>query len=153
MSIPQIYVDEACPLEGYDGLTVRVLANATDAQWKTWAAGTLGTPDCAACQKFSAPARRGRKAAAPAEPMGRRYCPACAAQRAAYGASIVLLYGPTLLGADVSTPDAALALFDRDDALPSELVIWLQLLPGAVRTARVETLMGNLTSSSATPTT
>ena len=153
MPIPLIYRDEPCPLEGYDNLNVRVLANATDAQWKLWAAGHLGTPDCAACAALRTPpvGRGKRAAAAPAETSPPSRCPACEAARAAYGQAIVLLYGPTLLGEDVSTPDAALALFDRDDALPSEIVIWLQLLPGAVRNARTESLLGNLTRSLTTP--
>jgi hypothetical protein len=65
----------------------------------------------------------------------------------AYGQAIVTFYGPALLGHDVSTIDAALALFDRDDVLPSEIVIWLQLVPSAVRTRRQESLLGNLISS------
>jgi hypothetical protein len=149
MPLPRVYATEACPLEGYEALTVRVLANATDGEWKAWAAGNLGTPGCEACQKLSTPpVQRGKKTAplVPVEPV-RRYCPACEAARAAYAQSIVLFYGPTLLGEDVSTPEAALALFDRDDALPSEIVIWLELLPGAVRNARAESLLGNLTRS------
>lgn len=155
MSLPRVYVEEACLLEGYEDLRVKVLANATDAEWKRWAAGTLGTPGCEACQALSAPpVRRGRKTAplVPVEPT-RHYCPACAAARAAYGESIALFYGPTLLDEDVSTPPAALTLFDRDDAFPSEIVIWLQLLPAVVRERRTETLLGNLTRSSTTPTT
>lgn len=158
MPIPRIYVDEACPLGGYEELRVRTLANATDAEWKSWAAGNLGTPDCKECAKLTTPPVGRGKKAAPARPAAqlaeagaRRYCVACTAARAACGESIALFYGPELLGEDVSTPAAALALFDRDDALPSELVIWLQLLPGVVRNRRSEELLGNLTRSSTTP--
>ena len=148
MPIPRVYIDESCPLEGYESLQVHVLANATDSEWNAWCAAHLGLPGCAECAKLSTPpTRRGRKPAAPIEPGPRQYCPACAAARQQYGESIALFYGPALLGEDVSTPEAALALFDRDDALPSEIVIWLALLPGAVRNARVETLMGNLRRS------
>jgi len=151
MPTPRVYVEEVCPLDGYADLRVRVLANATDGKWRAWATSTLGTPDCESCQKLTAPPRRGKRAALTPEPAARRYCPACTAARQQYGQSIALFYGPSLLGEDVSTPEAALTLFDRDDALPSEIVIWLQLLPSAIRNARVESLMGNLTRSSTTP--
>jgi hypothetical protein len=145
--IPRVHSTETCPLEGYEALQVRILANTSDAEWKRWCAGNLGMPGCPDCQKRAAPVRRGKKPATPPAEAPRLYCPACQAARVAYGESIVLLYGPELLGEDVSTPAAALALFDRDDALPSELVIWLQLLPGVVRSARQDTLLGNLTRS------
>ena len=151
MPIPRVYTEEPCPLDGYEDLAVRVLANATDAEWRCWATADLGAVGCAACQQLNAPIKRGRRPAAPAEPGPRRYCPDCAARRARYGESVALFYGPVLLGEDVSTPAAALALFDRDDALPSEIVIWLQLLPGVVRERRTSDLLGNLTRSSTTP--
>lgn len=134
--IPRIFVDEPCPLEGYGDLAVRVLANASDAAWRQWATGSLGTPGCPDCAAL---------------PDGQR-CPACTAARTLYGQAIVTLYGPTLLGHDVSTPEAALALFDDDAALPSELVIWLQLVPGTVRQRRTEALLPNLTGSATTRT-
>jgi hypothetical protein len=170
--IPRIYINEPCPLEGYEDLSVRVLANSTGHEWQEWCQADLGTPGCQECAKLDAPpvARGKRKpkdvatggvvittfppkvvpdtAAAAAE---KRYCRRCAAARAAYGRSIVTFYGPTLLGEDVSAPEAALALFDRDDALPSEIVIWLQLVPSQVRDRRTESLLGNLTSSATTP--
>lgn len=144
-----IYSDETCPLDGYDGTAVRVLANSSDRQWQQWRAGHLGQPDCPACAKLANPTPRGRKAArpAPAQPV---YCQRCAAARAAYGQAIVTFYGPELLSHDVSTPEAALALFDSDDLLPSEIVIWLQILPGTVRSRRQETLLGNLIGSATT---
>jgi hypothetical protein len=154
IQIPRVHSTETCPLEGYEALQVRILANTSDAEWKRWCAGNLGMPGCPDCKQQASPpvsrGRRGTRAAAPAPAESaapRLYCPACQAARVAYGESIVLLYGPELLGEDVSTPAAALALFDRDDALPSELVIWLQLLPGVVRSARQDTLLGNLTRS------
>jgi hypothetical protein len=152
--IPRIHVDEICPLEGYEQLSVRVLANATDAEWRSWCDGNLGMPGCEACAKLNVPAvPRGKHKteAAPAPASAPRYCPACTQARAQFGQALVTLYGPTLLGEDVSTPEAALALFDRDDALPSEIVIWLQLAPGTVRSRRTETLLGNLTRSSTSP--
>ena len=134
MPIPRIYLDEPAPLDGYEGLTVRVLANASDAEWRVWVQGNLGTPDCEACA-----------AATPDR------CPACAEARAAFGRSIVTFYGPRLIDHDVSTPGLALALFDDDSALPSEIVIWLQVLPGNLRQRRTESLLGNLASSVTTP--
>jgi hypothetical protein len=155
MPIPQVHTQETCPLEGYEALQVRVLANTSDAAWKRWMAGHLGIPGCEACAKIAKPptprGRRAQAARAAAAEAPRLYCPACQAARQAYGESIVLIYGPELLGEDVSTPAAALALFDRDDALPSELVYWLHLLPAVVRSARQDTLLGNLTRSSTTP--
>jgi hypothetical protein len=150
--IPRIHVDETCPLEGYEALTVRVLANATDADWRGWCEGNLGTPGCAACKALNVPpVLRGKHKAEAASIAAPSFCPVCAQARAQFGQAIVTLYGPTLLGEDVSTPEAALALFDRDDALPSEIVIWLQLVPGTVRNHRTETLLGNLTGSATTP--
>ena len=154
MPIPRIYVQEPCPLDGYEELSVRVLANSTDAEWRAWAGAHIGIPGCEACKKLSAPpVRRGRRnktAPAPAAD-GPRYCQACTAARQAYGQSIVTFYGPELCGHDVSTPAAALSLFDADDLLPSEIVIWLQLVPSTVRERRQESLLGNLISSSTTP--
>lgn len=143
--IPRIYVDETCPLEGYEKLSVRVLANASDAEWRLWASAHLQTPGCKACA-----ALRARPADVPDEHMV--YCEPCAAARESYGRTIVAFFGPTLLEHDVSTPEAALALFDNDAALPSELVIWLQFVPGQVRERRTASLLGNLISSSTTPT-
>jgi len=146
--INPVYVNEPCPLEGYENLSVRVLANSTDRAWQTWCAGNLGQPGCAKCASLNAPkVPRGRKVVQDFAPNPHAYCPACQAARDAYGLSIVLFYGPELLGHDVSTPEAALNLFDRDDALPSEIVIWLQLIPSAVRQKRQESLLGNLISS------
>ncbi len=152
MSIPRITVDEPCPLDDYGGLSVRVLANSTDAAWKTWTAGTLGTPGCVHCAAlWPTPADPPPTDPEPT-PGERRFCPACTAARAAFGRSIVTFYGPTLLAHDVSTPERALALFDADDLLPSEIVIWLQLVPGTVRNRRQDALLSFLTSSSTTPT-
>jgi len=149
--INPIYVNEPCPLEGYEDLSVRVLANSTDRAWQQWCMGNLGSPQCAECAALRQPkVVRGRQKAGnkpQAEPNPHAYCPACQAARDAYGQAIVLFYGPDLLGHDVSTPEAALNLFDRDDALPSEIVIWLQLIPSAVRQKRQESLLGNLISS------
>lgn len=155
MPIPRIYINEPCPLEGYEDLTVRVLANSTDAEWRQWSLGNLGVPGCEQCAKLRAPKvargkRRAENAPAPA-PDPNAFCPSCQAARQAYGQSIVTFYGPTLLEHDVSSPDRALDLFDRDDALPAELVIWLQIVPSRVRERRQEQLLGNWTSSSTTP--
>lgn len=156
MGIPRIYVDEPCALDGYDSLSVRVLANSTEAEWRLWATGNLGTPDCAECAKLPAKTREDKEEEelgplrAPSRP-SREYCAACTAARAAFGQSIVTFYGPTLLEHDVSTEAAALALFDDDTALPGEIVIWLQLVPGVVRNRRQEALLGNLIPFSTTP--
>lgn len=129
MNFPRIYVDEPLPA-GYDG-SVRVLANLTTKELMAWFGANLGIPGCPDC----ANAEDGR-------------CATCAAARAAFGASITLIYGPTLLGEDVSTPDKALAVFDNDDALPAELVAWLYVLPDAIRERRVTTIRKNARSSS-----
>jgi hypothetical protein len=126
-----VYLDEPCPLDGYGDLTVRVLANATWTEWRRWLEGGLGDPGCAACE------------------MGppRVYCDDCTARRQAFGQSIVLFYGPRLLDHDLTTPEQALALFDDDDALPSEIVTWLLLAPRLIRERREKELLGNLTGS------
>ena len=156
MAIQPIYVDEPCPLEGYDDLRVRVLANASDAQWRDWVSGNMGVPGCPDCAALRQPTvQRGRRRAGNAptpEPDPRAFCPACLAARERFGRAICRFYGPALLGEhDVSTPEAALALLDSDDVLPSEIVIWLQLVPSAVRDRRTEQLLGNLISSATTP--
>ena len=145
MAFQRIYVTEPCPLDGYDDLSVRVLANATDREWRTWAEGDLGAPGCPDCAKLNEPKTPRGKQSAPlgADPWPRRYCESCTKRRQQFGQSIVLFYGPRLLDRDVSTVDAALALFDDDDALPSEIVIWLQLLPSQIRDRRTKALMGN----------
>ncbi len=87
IDIPRVHSIETCPLEGYEALQVRVLANTSDAEWKRWMQSNLGMPDCEACKKLAEqPVRRGKKAAAvqPAEEP-RLYCPACQAARVAYG--------------------------------------------------------------------
>ncbi len=112
IDIPRVHSTETCPLEGYEQLQVRVLANTSDAAWKRWMHGHLGIPDCEAVRQAGQAARQarqeGRSDAQPTERGPRLYCPACQAARVAYGESIVLLYGPELLGEDVSTPAAAL---------------------------------------------
>jgi hypothetical protein len=135
LTIPRVYVTEPCPLDGYDSLTVRVLANPTSSEWGTYGVANLGTPGCKACVKRRSPE------GAPV------YCPKCAHERAVFGQSMSLFYGPELLGADVSTPEAAIAAFENDD-LPDELLIWLLLLPHKVWTERHEAIAKNVFTSS-----
>jgi hypothetical protein len=155
MPIRPIYVDEPCPLDGYDDLSVKVLANASDAEWRQWAAARLETPGCPKCNALRQPkvVRGRRKAAAlPVTDAPRAFCPDCAAARQRYGEVFVRFYGPELLGHDVSTPGAVLTLLDDDTALPSEIVIWLQVAPNVVRERREAVLLGNYLSSATTPT-
>lgn len=139
MNFPRIYVQEDMPA-GYDG-SVRVLANLTTKEVERWYAAGLGTPGCGACAEV-----RIRPADAPDPVLV--YCPACTSKRAAFGELASLIYGPKLLGEDVSTPDLALAFFDNDEALPAELVSWLFILPDSLRLRRTETIRKNARSSS-----
>lgn len=126
MQFPRIYEDKPLP-PGYDG-SVRVLANMTTAERVRWLTSYLSKPGCADCTD------------------GAR-CEACAASRQAFGESFALIYGPALLGEDVSTAEAALAFLERDDALPDELIAWLFVLPDAIYQQRVETIRKNARSS------
>ncbi len=132
------FVDAPCPLAGYDDLSVRVCASVTDREWRNWATGNLGLPDCVDCATL-------RQAQTDGSP--RVYCDACTTKRQAFAQSIVLFYGPRLLDHDVTTPDQALALFDSDDLLPSEIVTWLIIAPRIVRDQRQKDLLGNLDGS------
>lgn len=134
MAIPRAYVDEACPLDGYGDLSVRVCASVTDREWRRWGDGNLGAVGCEACAAL----RTDQAADAP-----RAYCEACTAARLAFGQSIVLFYGPRLLEHDVATPEQALALFDDDDTFASEIVTWLYITPRAVRERRISSLIPN----------
>jgi hypothetical protein len=139
MNFPRIYVQEDLPA-GYDG-SLRVLANLTTREVEQWYAAGLGTPGCVECAKL-----RTRPADAPDPVLV--YCPACTSARQSFGELASLIYGPKLLGEDVSTGDRALAFFDNDDALPAELVAWLFVLPDSIRLRRTETIRKNARSSS-----
>jgi hypothetical protein len=133
-----IYKAEACPLEGYEDVTIEVLQNASNADMNRWLEGNLGTPGCDACQAL--------RADAGADPKAR--CATCAAARATFGAALVRFFRtPVGVPLAVSTPAAALATLDDED-LPTDLLTWLLLLPNAVRTRRLDELQKNLRSSS-----
>ncbi len=151
MPIPRIYADEACPLEDYESFGIRVLQNSTDAEWRDWLLGNLGTPDCAACAALRQPRATRGKRGKPAEgPNPAAYCPACQEARERFGRAGHAFFGPGTPDLDFSSPHAALVTLERDD-LPSELLMWLMLLPGAVRGRRAEQLAGNLTRSLMSP--
>jgi len=140
------YVDETCPLDGYGDLSVRVMASATDREWRAWAESNLGDPNCEACLALN----QTDEQASPSPPPSagaRTYCETHQAARQKFGQSIVLLYGPRLLDHDIATPEQALALFDDDDALPAELVVWLFMLPRLVRERRIGSLAPNWNGS------
>lgn len=145
--IPRIYRDEACPLEGYEGVSVRVLQNASDADMKLWHAGNLGQPSCADC----AAARTEAQEAAAAQAQGDVYCLSCAAARATFGEALARFYeGGQGTELDFTSPEAALASLDSRE-LPTELAYWLLMLPAAVRERRYAELEKNYRSSSTTP--
>jgi hypothetical protein len=153
MSIPRVYVNEECPLEGYEALSVRVLANSTDADMALWNRGNLGVPGCAECAKAQRPPRGKRAAAkAAAAPAPEARCPRCTAAREAFGQALMRFFDGRVLDEPIATSASALALFDRDD-IPAELVMWLFLLPQVVRTRRFEALEKNLYGSLTTPRT
>lgn len=146
MAIPRVYLDEPCPLEGYESLTVRILANPTGAEWADWQTGHLGITGCAECAKVQ-PAPRGRRAASPAADAPRVYCASCASARDRFARACVAFYGPTVLDLDCSTPEATLTSLDGDTT-PDELLYWLLLLPESVWTRRRAALGKTLGSSS-----
>jgi hypothetical protein len=118
---PRIYTDVACPLDGYEGYTFRVLANPTGAEKTDWAFGSLGDPDCADCKASK-----------------RAYCADCTTARDRMGRSASAIYGTSkAAGLDFSTPEASLASFSLAE-LPDELLAWLYMLPGALWAARSE---------------
>lgn len=147
MPIPRIYKEQPCPLEGYDGLSIRLLVNPSGKEIRDWDTGTLGAIGCEACAKLNTPkTARGKQAPAPAEPAPRRYCEACTAARERKGRAAVALFGPVLLERPCATVEQALAILDDDD-IPSDLFIWLLLLPDKVVNERLESIQGNSNGS------
>jgi hypothetical protein len=152
MPIPRIYADETCPLEDYESFKLRVLQNSTDAEWRDWLQGGLGTPDCPDCAALrQPPVARGKRSKQPTQaPNPAAYCPTCTEARVRFGRAGHAFFGPGTPDLDFSGPEAALATLERDD-LPSELLMWLTLLPGVVRSRRAEQVAGNLTRSLMSP--
>jgi hypothetical protein len=138
MQFPRIYIDEPLPT-GYSG-SIKILANLTTNEVQRWFAANLGTPGCEKCA-----ALRTRPADVPDPVLV--YCPACTAARQSFGELASLIYGPSLLGEDVSTPEKALLFFDNDDA-PAELIAWLFILPDSLRIRRTDLIRKNAVSSS-----
>jgi hypothetical protein len=143
-AFPRIHEDATCPLPGYEGYTFRVLANPTGSEKQDWSRGLsyLVQSDCADCAALDT---RDRKAAKEGE---RRYCAACQEARAVAGRASVAIFGQSHVeGFDFSTPDASLATFTRDD-LPSELQLWLYMLPIELWEARIAAMQKQLPFSS-----
>jgi hypothetical protein len=136
---PRIYHDIACPLDGYEGYSFRVLVNPTGAEKTDWALGHLGVTDCPDCAKLGTP--RGKQGNG-----DKKHCPACASARDQLGRSAVAIYGTSkAAGFDFATVASALATFSMPD-LPDELLAWLYMLPGALWAARSEDVKKKLPS-------
>lgn len=138
MPLPRIYKDQACPLEGYQGLSIRLLVNPSNKEYLDWLVGSLGAIGCEACAKLNTPkTARGKQARPPAEPAARRYCDDCTAVRSRKGRAAVALFGPVLLERPCATVEQALAILDDDD-IPADLFTWLLIMPEQVISARIE---------------
>jgi hypothetical protein len=122
-TFPRLYTTEACPLDGYEALSFRVLLNPTGAEKEDWAFGHVGITGCADCQA----ARNGA-----GKKTGQVYCATCTEARARFGRALVTVYGTSAVaGFDFSSPDAALQTIEAAD-IPDELLGWLYTMPGAV---------------------
>lgn len=153
MPIPRIYKPQECLLEGYEGLTVRLLVNPTGRELSDWQLGGLGLPGCTDCERLNTPkAARGKKAQPAPAPAKRQYCDTCATLRSRKARACVALYGPSLLDRPCTTEAEALTILDDDD-IPTEVFVWLMLLPDQVVNARMEQLRPNSPGSVTTPST
>ncbi len=152
MPIPRIYKEQACPLDGYDGLSVRLLVNPTGRELREWQVGTLGLPGCEACAKLNQPKVTRGKGTAPAAVTERRYCDACALARALKARGCVALFGPSLFDRPCTTEAEALAILNNEE-IPPELFTWLLILPDRVVNERIDSLLPNLNGSLMTPST
>lgn len=133
MAFPCIYEDTACPLDGYEGYTFRILANPTQQQKIDWVLGNLGDPDCEDCKKIEAPGR----------------CERHTASRAQFARGALAIYGTSKVsGFDFSSEAAALASFEQD--MPDEFLAWLYMAPSALWEKRSDDLKKKLTTSSTT---
>lgn len=142
MGIPRVIETVTCPLDGYEGVALRMLANPTRLEKEDWWAGNLGDPACPDCAKVNAydGPLSGPKA----------YCSACSLARERFGRALVAICGentdPVL---DFSTPERALATLDSG-TLPDELVAWLYRAPGKLWLDRIALLEKKLIGSSET---
>ena len=147
MSIPRIYKEQACPLDGYDSLSIRLLVNPTGKELRDWQLGTLGLPECGACAKLNqAKVARGKQPPVPVAVTERRYCDSCTAARALKARGCVALFGPSLLDRPCTTEAEALAILD-DEEIPPEIFTWLLILPDRVVNERIDSLLPNLNGS------
>lgn len=142
MGFPRIYVDEACPLDGYEGYSFRVLANPTAQEKTDWWTGHFGLIDCQDCAKLGGQRRK----LSDAEP-AKRCCATCQAARERKGRAAVAIYGQSHVeGFDFSSPEASLASFEQD-GVPDELLGWLFDLPNAIWQRRADEIKKKLSTS------
>lgn len=129
---PTIYENVTCPLEGYEGVTVRVLANPLGSTINDWVYGHLGVPFCPDCE-----ATTGDRATTV-------YCPSCQQARERFGRALSAAYAESRApGLDFSTPEAALATIDGDN-VPDEFVAWLLSFAPALWKERKDTIKKKL---------
>lgn len=129
--IPRVIESFACPLDGYESVTVQMLVNPTRAIKEDWWAGNIGDPACTLCQPGA-------------------YCAEHQDARARFGRALTALFGDnTDPGLDFSTPERALATLDSGD-LPDEFIGWLYRAPGKVWLDRIALLEKKLIGSSET---
>lgn len=144
MPFPRIHVTETCPLEGYEGYTLRILANPTPANKNDWAFGDLPREGCEDCARLGT--LRGKPKATQAQP---HYCAECTAKQQRLARACVAILGETRAGGlDFSTEEAAIATLAQP-AMPDDLLAWIYMVPAAVWERRSNDLKKKLTSPSA----
>jgi hypothetical protein len=136
MPIPTIY--ENMSPDRYESLVFRVLTNPSSAIWNDWNAGYTGRPGgCPECRAVRE---------STGDPTA--HCPACQEARERLGRALHAFYGQSAVSdLDFSTPEAALATYERQD-LPDDLIFWLSMLPLSIVDKRRGDLLKNLGLSS-----
>jgi hypothetical protein len=140
MLFQQIFEKVECPLSGYDGLAVQVLANPTGKEWREFlTTGTGVDPFLERDDGETAEAWLARLDASRIE------------RRARFGAVLATLYGHQAYGPlDFTTAEAALATVEHDD-IPDELVSWLMEIPSAIHDRRIEAMQKKYRQPSTAP--
>lgn len=136
--VPRVYVDEPCPLPGYEGaVTARILSNPTRREIDDYEAGrnlTLTDLDdiereaAAALQQTDLP----DDVRANWQNLRDVVLPAARERWQRFGRALHAFYRECRInGLDFSTPEAALASITSQD-YPEEVLYWLRELPGAL---------------------
>jgi hypothetical protein len=133
MLFAQIFEKAECPLPGYEGLAVQVLANPTGKEWREFLTGGTGADPLLTRADGEIDADWAARVDA-----------SRTARRAQFGAILSTLYGKQAYGPlDFTTTEAALATVEHDD-LPDEIVLWLLEVPITVHDQRIEAMQKKL---------